>query len=712
MKQILKILLGLLGLLVLLMVLAAVLLPFVFDKEDLKSAIAGEVYEQTGRELDINGQLDFSVFPWLAVEVSDLGLSNAPGFGDRSFARIRAARVGVALVPLFSKQISIDEITLDGLELALEVNEQGKNNWDDLASGQADPAAEEKSPGMFSGKRVAGLDIRDANIEFHDRNAGAHYRLTGFTMQTGALGSGDPVPIEFRTGFEDVASGARADAELAAVAAIDLEAERFTFDDLELSLDMETEDSGQSVLIRSPRLGLDLDQQTLGLDAFTAEMAGLKLDGGLTASNILEDPVFSGSLNTAEFSPAESMQSMGMAVPETNDPDVLKRVKISTKFSGSTENLTLTGLAIELDQSSLNGELSVRDFDRPKVDFTLQVDNIDLDRYMQPATGETGTEDVAMPREELQGQEVEGRINAGTLRMGGLEFSDAEVGVVLRGGVLRLKPLTAGFYGGRYSGDITLDGSGSVPAVSLDEKIDSITFQRLVADIVDSESLSGTAQGHARLSGRGDTGSQVLGSLQGDLGLTLTEGALEGINIWYEIRRGMALYKGLAPPDPEPNRTVFSRMQLAADVDDGVVATRQLIGELPFLTVRGDGTVDLGRSLVDMDLVAEVRNAPELAEDPLAADLGGKSLPFRISGPLDDPSLKIDVEALLKSEATELLLDKLGGLGQKKDEQDEGGAGQGEQAQQDQLEEAAKNIFSGLLGGKDKDKDKDKDDDG
>jgi hypothetical protein len=74
--------------------------------------------------------------------------------------------------------------------------------------------------------------------------------------------------------------------------------------------------------------------------------------------------------------------------------------------------------------------------------------------------------------------------------------------------------------------------------------------------------------------------------------------------------------------------------------------------------------------------------------------------------------LKIDVEALLKSEATELLLDKLGGLGQKKDEQDEGGAGQGEQAQQDQLEEAAKNIFSGLLGGKDKDKDKDKDDDG
>lgn len=712
MKRFLKILLGLAGVLVLLMVLGVVLLPLIFDKDDLKTAIANEVHEQTGRELSIHGPLDFSVFPWLAVEVGDLGLSNAPGFGDRPFAKIGEARVGVALMPLFRKQISIDEITLDGLELVLEVNEQGISNWDDLASSPEDVSAEKGSSGMFSGKRVAGLDIRDANIEYHDRSAGAHYRLTGFNMQTGPLGAGDPVPLELGTGFEDVAAGTRADAELAAIAAIDLEAERFIFDDLDLALDMETGNGGQAVRIQSPRIVLDLAEQTLGLEAFTAEMAKLQLDGGLTASNILDNPAFSGSLNVAGFSPAETMQSLGMAVPETADPDVLKRAKINAKMSGSGNHLMLTDLVIELDQSTLSGELSVRDFERPKIGFALTVDHIDLDRYLEPASGEAETEDVAMPREELQGQEVEGRINAGTLRMAGLEFSDAEVGVVLRNGVLRLNPLQAGFYDGRYSGDITLDGSGAVSALSLDEQVDSITFQRLVADIVESESFSGTAQGHVRLAGRGDTSNEVLGSLQGDLGLTLTEGALEGINIWYEIRRGMALYKGLAPPDPEPNRTVFSRMQLAADVDEGVVVTRQLMGELPFLTVRGNGTVDLGRSQVDMGLVAEVRNAPELAKDPLAADLGGKSLPFRISGPLDDPSLKIDVAALLKGEAADLLLDKLGGLGKKNDAQDEAGAGQDESSQADQLEEAAKNIFSGLMGGKDKKKDEDKDDDG
>ena len=186
--------------------------------------------------------------------------------------------------------------------------------------------------------------------------------------------------------------------------------------------------------------------------------------------------------------------------------------------------------------------------------------------------------------------------------------------------------------------------------------------------------------------------------------MTLDEGALEGINIWHEIRRGMALYKGLPPPEPELDRTVFSRMQVAGEVADGVFTTRTLIGELPFLTLRGNGSIDLGRSEVDLGMVGEVRNVPELAQDPLAAELSGRSLPFRIAGPLEGPSLSVDWEALLKSEATGLLLDKLG-LGSKQAEPDEAGGGEEEASSEEGVEEAAKSALFDLLKGKDKDKD-------
>ncbi len=710
MKRLFKILFGLVGALVLLLLLAAVLLPLIYDKEDLEKAIAGQVYKQTGRELTINGTLDFTVFPWLAVEVSDLSLSNAEGFGDQPFAKIGEARVGVALMPLLHKQISVDEITLERLELALAVNERGQNNWDDLASGEESAVVDDSSPGMFTSQRVAGLNIHDADIEYHDLKSGSHFRLSGFSMKTGALGDGEPVPLELGAVLEDVSTGSRTEFELAATVAIDLDAERYTLNDFELTLALEAGKGSQSARIRAPQFVLDLAAQTLVVDSYTAELAGLQASGTLSAHNIIDDPEFSGALNIAEFSPLDLLQALQIDVPETTDPTALQKASINMNLSGSNTQLVLNDFTMALDQSRFTGEMNVRDFNQPKITFQLAVDEIDIDRYLAPASEEGGSEDVAIPQEELRGQDVQGQLKMGTLRLAGLEFSNAEVGILVRNGKLRLNPLTAGFYGGRYSGDIALDGSAAVPQLTLDENIDSVAFHRLVADLVESESLSGTGKGHLRLAGRGESSSKVLSSLEGDLGLTLDEGALEGINIWYEIRRGWALFKGMGPPKPEPNRTVFSRLNMAGGVENGVLTTRELIGELPFLTVRGDGTIDLGRSQVDLGMVAEIRNSPELGRDPLGSGLAGKSFPFKISGPLDAPSLSVDWQALITSEATEMLLNKLG-VGSKGAQKAAADGEQDDASSEAGFEEAAKSALFDLLGGKNKDKDKDKDKD-
>jgi len=708
MRRIFKILLGLTGAAIVLLVLAAVLLPLIYDKDDLKQAIAGEVYQQTGRELSIDGALDFSFFPWLALEVSELSLGNAEGFGDQPFARISQARVGVALMPLLRKQIAVDEITLNGLELDLVVNARGDNNWADLSgSNEAETTpSSEAGSSLFSSQRIAGLNIREARIDFQDQQAGSHYRLSGFSMQTGALGEGKPVPLELTTLLEDLTSGSRMAVELATTAAIDLQAEQYTFDGFELVLTAGTADSSASdqlIRIRAPRISADLVAQTLQIEAFEAELAGLRADGALSATKILDDPAFSGTFKATEFSPTRLMQELQMDVPSTKNPDALSRAVVSTAFSGNGSHLKLHDFELELDWSHFTGELSVQNFARPKIDFELAVDEIDLDRYLEPASDASAQENVAIPREELQGEEINGQLSVGKLTLAGLDFSDARIGISIRDGKLRVKPLTANFYGGTYSGDITLDSSGAIPELSLNERIDSVTFQRLVSDLVESEALSGIALGHLRVTGSGTSSNELLRSLNGDLGLTLTEGALEGINIWYEIRRGMALYKGLAAPPAEPNRTVFSRMQLAATVENGVVSTRELLGELPFLTVRGSGTVDLVQSLVDLELLAAVRNVPELASDPLGAELSGKSLPFKVSGSLDDPSVSVDIEALMKSEATEMLLDKLG-FPPAGDSQEGADGVQEPVSTEDQLKKAAEGALFDLLRGKDKDK--------
>ena len=70
------------------------------------------------------------------------------------------------------------------------------------------------------------------------------------------------------------------------------------------------------------------------------------------------------------------------------------------------------------------------------------------------------------------------------------------------------------------------------------------------------------------------------------------------------------------------------------------------------------------------------------------------------------PGIAVDWKALLQSEATEMLLDKLG-LAPDAPPEDGGDGDQESESSEDQLEDAAKSMLFDLLGGKDKDKDDD-----
>ena len=63
----------------------------------------------------ISGDLDLSVFPWLALEIGPTTLSNAQGFSAENFAAVDAVQLRVRLLPLLRKQVEMDKIILKGL---------------------------------------------------------------------------------------------------------------------------------------------------------------------------------------------------------------------------------------------------------------------------------------------------------------------------------------------------------------------------------------------------------------------------------------------------------------------------------------------------------------------------------------------------------------------------------------------------------------------
>ena len=116
---------------------------------------------------------------------------------------------------------------------------------------------------------------------------------------------------------------------------------------------------------------------------------------------------------------------------------------------------------MRLDQSQLSGELSVRNFDRPAIDFELSLDQIEMDRYLEPVT-DTATEglplgetNIELPVDMLEGLNITGQFTIGSVVSAGMTFTDMVAGLTVKNKRLRLHPMSALFYGGTYSGDIS-----------------------------------------------------------------------------------------------------------------------------------------------------------------------------------------------------------------------------------------------------------------
>ena len=173
--------------------------------------------------------------------------------------------------------------------------------------------------------------------------------------------------------------------------------------------------------------------------------------------------------------------------------------------------------------------------------------------------------------------------------------------------------------------------------------------------------------------------SAVQRTLNGDVSFELREGAWEGTDMWYELRRARALIRQEPPPQPtSPARTRFSEVSATGKVVDGVLNNNDFRAELPFMQLTGSGTVNLVEATVNYALRARVLDKPELMGSVTEAEIDDFTktvLPVKISGSLTDPKFGLDLEAVVREKAEEevreRLLDLLGN-----DEPDAGAEGE------------------------------------
>ncbi len=629
----LKILIYIIGLVATLIIVVATAVVLLVDPNDYRTDIQSWVKTRTGQDLSIEGDMKLSLFPWIGVELGAVTLHNPPGFADgRPLAHIGGAAVKARLLPLLSGELQVSRITLQGLELNLETDEQGRTNWEALAAAETPPpkaTAPEKGtlPPSLGALAIGGIALENATLRWSDRSSDQHYVFDEISLETG--------PITLQQPFD--LSG------------------RFHLSSSQPALEGRVNFGG--------KLTLDPQQQDYRAQQFRIEAA-------------LQGPIL---------------------------PRAKTRIVLRSNLHANlaAQQLAMEDLEAQLDEAfTLKGELRVTNFSRPALRFTADLDQLDLDRYLTtteettapPASpgGAATAGALALPMESLRSLDLQGRLAIGSLRVSGLHISDLAATIKARNGVIRLKPLSAKLYEGRYQGDMLLDARGEAPLFTVHERLEGVQTGPLLKDYMGNDILVARGDAEIRLRSGGQTLEEVQRRLKGTVTLTFRDGALKGINLARLIREVMAVAKGEPlPADDQPKATDFTDLQATLHIAGNRVRNDDLRMNSPFLRVAGKGEADLLQRRIDYLLQARLVRSDSGQGGKTLEELKGLDIPIRISGNLDNPKFQVDktfISRVLRRKVEKKIKKKLEKQLQK--EQDELG-----QELQQQLKDTFKKLF-------------------
>jgi AsmA protein len=173
---------------------AAAIIAATFDPNDYKPQIIRLVQEKKQRTLAIPGEIKLSFFPKIGAELGKLSLSEHKG--NAEFASVDSARVSLALIPLLSKQLVVDQVRIEGLRANIRRFKDGTTNYDDLLAQEAQAAEPKGEPGQQFRFDIDGIALKRAQLNYDDQQAGRKFAIADLDLETSKIAARTPGKLQ------------------------------------------------------------------------------------------------------------------------------------------------------------------------------------------------------------------------------------------------------------------------------------------------------------------------------------------------------------------------------------------------------------------------------------------------------------------------------------------------------------------------------------
>ena len=594
-----------LGAILTLVIVAGIILMTWVSPNNFKPLIASQVLKYTGRQLTIDGDLSWSLYPFVGFKVGHMSLSNPPKFNEKVFAEVNKAEVGVRLLPLLQGQISTDGISLSGLKLNLIRNADGSNNWQDLQNldGSTTTVATNNTTVADHSDRklsveIPSVDITDAQINWLNIQANQVATIKNFQMHAKDIYFGKF--FSAKTIFDYASPGVvSGHAAIDGKFKLDLAQQNLEINNLAFTTNVRQGNQKITVNINGHSV-VNFGAQTLKIDNLTAKLANLEVTGELAINQYASHPQISANFQAKPFDLKQLLvQATGKNVP------ALQAAKIGAmKLS---LNVTPTADASLISALALDGQFKIDE-----------------------------------------------------LRAVKLTATKLETVFNLKNSKLAFSSITGIFYQGNLTGNAGVDLAPTVPAIHLEMKIANVQAEPLLRDLEKQGNkmvIKGVGQLDLNVDTAGLDNDALTRNLNGTINFSFKDGQLEGVNLGYLLDSAYALVKRQPSPAKGEDVTNFGTLSGTGTIHDGIVTNKDFTLDSPRFSAKGDGTVDLVNQKIDFNVKASTKDVAANHNDKDALNLYALAIPLSISGSLDNPSIRINAQAILQEVAEQHMKD-------------------------------------------------------
>lgn len=624
MKGLLKLIVGL-GALVLVLILAGgAILGAFFDPNEYKPEIEQAALDKGGVELKINGDIGWSVFPWLGLEVNKI---NVKFPGKSELASLNQAQLSVRIPALLSGNVEMQSIVVDGLQLNLVKEKSGANNWAaNESSSQKEPKEEASqsdashSVGADIALNIDSIQITNGNIIYLDQTTETEAKLSDFNMTSGQVVTNAFFPAELSFNATQSVKGEeqiKAVAKLSAEFFLDLDNQQYKIKGLESTLNLSGKplNGGSLDITTAANIEADLGKQQLNLKGLQLALANLKASGDISVTDFAK-PTINGQLAVASFDLNKLLKAVGQAEIKTTDADVLKAISFQTELAGPANTVTAKSISLKLDDTSFNGSAAFN-LANGNITLNLQGDKLNADRYMPPATGTQSStpasnasttsngysKDPILPVEALRSLELDTKIGLKALHVSKMDVSNIELQVNAHGGLVKISKINADLYSGNVRNNVTVDVRKKTPLITSKKTISGIQIGDMLKAMADADQLTGSLNSQSNITLRGNSVHDFVNSMTGTASVNMKDGELHGIDMAQTVCQGMNNVSSLGVNTQEVDKsTPFANMGASARIKNGVVNNQDLKAALDAMSLSGKGTVNLPKQLLDYRL--------------------------------------------------------------------------------------------------------------